>query len=303
MSLWQAVGAQAAALTLLLSDAVQRSSGAYLNPLGVGSFFLPQAKKKGPQFGLYLDAARVDLRYKDEPRWIRLEELGTIKDQLFSDFPETEAGLFLESGWAFVAPPPILHASAGDVVIAGGSIGTLGAEVSWGSGYGILTAGHVAGSVGSIAYTASPGGQAQQIGSVVFSRTAAGAGPRGGADVGLIELAGTMPTGWAQKKATTAQPLDKIKVQRNSGPVPGELKGMWAWLAYPNTNIVFANTYQTVTAITQQGDSGAVAIHATTGEIVGHVVGGTGQVASYIQEIDYQLCAIAAQSPFATISL
>jgi hypothetical protein len=189
------------------------------------------------------------------------------------------------------------------VVIAGGSIGTLGAEVSWGSGYGILTAGHVAGSVGSIAYTASPGGQAQQIGSVVFSRTAAGAGPRGGADVGLIELAGTIPTDWAQKKATTAQPLEKITVQRNSGPVPGELKGMWAWLAYPNTNIVFANTYQTVTAITQQGDSGAVAIHATTGKIVGHVVGGTGQVASYIQEIDYQLCAIAAQSPFATISL
>ncbi|MGA7794181.1 MAG: hypothetical protein WCA19_14190 [Candidatus Acidiferrales bacterium] len=303
MSLWQAVGEQAAAFTLLLSDAVQRSSGAYLNPLGVGAVVLPQAKKDSPQFGLYLDAARVDLRYRDEPRWIRLEEIGTIKDQLFSDFADRQAGLFLERGWAFVAPPPILHASTGDVVIAGGSFGTLGAEVRWGSGYGILTAGHVAGSIGSTAYTASPAGQARQIGSVVFSRTAAGAGPRGGADIGLIELAGTMPIGWAQKKATTAQPLDKIEVQRNSGPVPGELKGIWAWLAYPNTNIVFANTYQTVTAITQPGDSGAVAIHTITGEIVGHVVGGTGQVASYIQEIDYQLRAIAAQAPFASISL
>ncbi len=303
MSLWQAVGEQAAAFTLLLSDAVQRSLNAYLNPIGVGAFALPQAKKSDPQFGLYLDAARVDLRYRDEPQWIRLEEIGAIKDQLFSDFPDRLAGLFLENGWAFVAPPPILHASAGDVVIAGGSIGTLGAEARWASGYGILTAGHVAGSVGSIAYTASAGGQAQQIGSVVFSQTAAGAGPRGGADVALIELAGTMPNGWAGKKGTTAQALDKVEVQRNSGAVKCGLKGMYAWLAYPNTNIVFANTYQTDTAITQQGDSGAVAVHTTTGEIVGHVVGGTGQVASYIQEIDYQLHAIAAQAPFVNIRL
>ena len=48
MSLWQAVGEQAAAFTLLLSDAVQRSSGAYLNPLGVGHSFSLKRKRIAP---------------------------------------------------------------------------------------------------------------------------------------------------------------------------------------------------------------------------------------------------------------
>jgi len=303
MSLWRAVGEENAAFVLLLSDAVQRSPQAYLNPLGVGAFHLLQASKNVLQFGLYLDAMCVNSKYIAEPWWVRLDEFGPFKDQLRSDFSQELAKTFLDRGWAFIAPPPILHASPGDVAIAGGSIGTFGAPVQWDSAYGIVTAGHVAGPIGSIAYTAAPGGKLQQIGSVVFSRTAAGAGPRGGADVGLIELAGTMPKGWAQSKGITAQALDKVDVQRNSGPAQAELKGMYAWLAYPNTNIVFADIYQTDTAITQQGDSGAVAHHKGTGDIVGHVVGGTGTVASYIQEIDYQLRVIAAQAPFANIHL
>jgi hypothetical protein len=301
MSLWQAVGEETAAFVLLLSDAVRRSPHAYLDPLGVGAFHLMQANTNTLQFGLYLDAMRVEPKYIAEPRWMRLGEFGPFKDQLQSDFPRELAKSFIDRGWAFVAPPPMLHASPGDVAIAGGSIGTFGARVQWSSSYGILTAGHVAGSVGSSAYTATPGGQAKQIGSVVFSQTAAGAGPRGGADVGLVELIGAIPSGWAKSKIITAQALDKVNVQRNSGPVQAELKGMYAWLAYPNTNIVFANTYQTDTVVTQQGDSGAVALHKNTTDIVGHVVGGTGSVASYIQEIDYQLHVIAGQAPFANI--
>lgn len=304
MSLWQAVGVEEAAFSLLLSDAVRRSPKAYLNPLGVGAFSIEEQRER--QFGLYLDALRLDRRFVDEPRWIRLNEISAVREQLVEDFPEEP--IFLDNGGAFVGPPPILHAGTSDIVVTSASIGTLGAEVTWGSSYGLLTAGHVGGAPGTPACAATPGGGAQQIGTVVFSQTAAGAGAQGAADVAVIELSGRMPGRWGGRKSRGVQPLGQIEVIVNAGPVPAIVKGMFAWLSFPGTNLVFANTYMTDTAVTKQGDSGAPAIEAKTGDVVGHVVGGTTGVASYIQEIDYQLRAISRhgvtkQSQFSNIAL
>jgi hypothetical protein len=98
------------------------------------------------------------------------------------------------------------------------------------------------------------------------------------------------------------QPLGQIRVMCNAGPATAAVKGMFAWLSFPGTNLVFANTYMTDAAITQQGDSGALTVDDATGDIVGHVVGATTSVASYIQEIDYQLRALR-QGQFSSLSL
>src|SRR5882672_676608 len=302
MSLWQVVGARQAAFTLLLSDAVLRSPNNYLNPLGVGAFALSEAgevRGEPYKYGLYLHAMRIDDQFgptfMEAPDWFPLSELEPIKQQLEVDFPE-EAKIFLEDGWAFIGPPPTLHAGTGDLALTTASIGTFGAQITWGSAHGLLTAGHVGGSVGNLVHALSPGSfsfPAQQVGKVAFCQTAAAAGANGGADIAVVELSGNQPISWGGKRSFVARPLDPIQVIRNAGPAQALVKGMYRWLAYPGTNIVFADTYMTDQPITQPGDSGAVAIDPQTGNIAGHVVGGTAQVASYIQEIDYQLRTIA----------
>ena len=299
MSLWEAVGESVAAFTLLLSEAVRRSPLAYLSPLGVGAFDL--SEQGGPprhnQFGLYLDAALINRDFLVQPGWLRLLEIPPIVRQLQADFPENWEGLFLKNGWAFVAPPPVLQAATGDQFLTNTSVGTFGAEVTWGSSRGMLTAGHAGGAVNTAVNVLDSAGKLQQVGSVVFSQSAAGAGSQGGADVALVELNPKPGGNWGGAK------LDDIEVLLSTGTANAKTKGMFAWLAYPGTNIVFANTYMTDQPITQQGDSGARAIEKSSGDVIGHVVGATTNVASYIQEIDYQLNAIKAQSQFSGIQI
>jgi len=309
MSLWQFGGARQAAFTLLLSDAVARSPFGYLNPLGVGLFDLSkenesQGWRPGEplQYCLYLNALCVEASRLTDPTWIRFAELSLIHEQLFRDFPG-DAKIFLDDGWAFVGPPPVLQAQSGHVALTNTSIGTFGAEVDWGTGYGLLTAGHVGGAVGNSVYTATSLGPAQQVGKVVFCQTAAGAGRRGAADIAVVELGGNKPGVWGGRQPYSVPPLGAIEILRNSGPIRASVKGLWSYLAYPGTNLVFADVYQTVSAVTQQGDSGAVARDPFTGQIAGHVVGATPQVGSYVQEIDYQLGVIAANGSFANIHL
>jgi len=130
MSLWQAVGEANAALALLLSEEVQRSPHAYLEPLGVGVFHLPEANTDTLQFALYLDAVRIDDRYIREPAWRRLDSFGPFKEQLQRSFPKELGKEFVERGWAFIAPPLSLQqaisVATGDVVIAGVGIHPFG---------------------------------------------------------------------------------------------------------------------------------------------------------------------------------
>lgn len=302
MSLWEAVGVEAAAYTLLLSEAVRRSPLAYLTPLGVGAFDLSEegAPRGRHQYGLYLHAAGIDRRFLLEPGWRRLIDIAPIRNQLIADFPE--GGVFLKEGWAFIAPPPILQRSTGAQFLTSSSVGTFGAEVTWSSSCGLLTAGHV-GAVGAAVNVVDAAGNLQQVGSVVFSQNAAGAGSQGGADVALIELNSKPVRTWGGRKTRAVKPLDDVEVTRSAGTATAKTKGMFAWLAYPGTTIVFANTYMTDKAITVSGDSGARATEKNSGDVVGHVVGATANVASYIQEIDYQLNAIKTQSQFSGMAL
>jgi hypothetical protein len=182
-------------------------------------------------------------------------------------------------------------------------VGTFGAEVTWSSSYGLLTAGHVDGAVGTVVNVLDSAGNLQQVGSVVFSQSAAGAGSQGGADVALVELNSKPGGNWGGRQKRTVKPLDDVDVLCSTGLATAKTKGMFAWLAYPGTNIVFANTYMTDKAITAQGDSGARAVEKSSGDVIGHVVGATTTVASYIQEIDYQLNVIKAQAQFSGIAL
>jgi hypothetical protein len=308
MSLWEAVGEQVAAFTLLLSEAVRRSPLAYLSPLGVGAFDLSQKglPRGYNQFGLYLDAAsfdrRFDRRFSLQPDWLPFSEITPIREQLQADFPQSWEN-FWKNGWAFVAPAPVLQAATGDQFLTNTSVGTFGAEVSWSSLYGLLTAGHVGGAVSTAVNVLDSAGNLQQVGSVVFSQSAAGAGPQGGADVALIELNSKPAGSWGGRQKRTVKALDDIDVLCSTGSATAKSKGMFAWLAYPGTNIVFANTYMTDKAITTQGDSGARAVEKSSGDVVGHVVGATIKVASYIQEIDYQLNVIKSHAQFSGIAL
>lgn len=302
MSLWEAVGVHVAAYTLLLSEAVRRSPVAYLSPLGVGAFDLSDqgAPRGDNQIGLYLEAALFGR--SSRPGWHRLSEIPAIREQLQADFSASGADYFLQNGWALIASGPILQVAAGSPFLTNASVGTFGSEVTWTSSYGLLTAGHVGG-VGAAVSVLNPAGTLQQIGTVVFSRTAAGAGPQGDADVAIIELNFKPVGNWGGLKTRTLQPLDDVDVLCSTGKATAQTKGMFAWLAYPGTNIVFANTYMTDKAITVKGDSGARATHANSGDLVGHVVGATTKVASYVQEIDYQLKAIKTQSQFSNIAV
>jgi hypothetical protein len=140
------------------------------------------------------------------------------------------------------------------------------------------------------------------IGTVVFSHAAFGGMPRGEADVAIVST--DQPTGPSAKPKNIAvvEPGCTIQIVLHGNRPQANVKGMWAWLNFPGTNIVLANTYMTDRLVTKQGDSGAVAL-TEKDEVVGHVVGGTSQGGSYIQEIDYQLAVIRAQFPFAQITL
>lgn len=191
---------------------------------------------------------------------------------------------------------PELHVSPADDVMAPNP-GTCGSHVRWGNSQGLLTAGHVGSLLLSAAYS-----KGTQIGQVVFSCNPANTGAQVGADVALIELNHGVPlittiTGTAQVEPTN----NLLVMNRNRQQV--QVMGKANWLTIPSANGTYGEIYFTMGGVTQAGDSGAAVLLQGTQRVIGHVVGGSTGMTSYIQDIDYQLQAIRSSSTFASVAI
>jgi hypothetical protein len=244
------------------------------------------------------------------PKETKLQAFG------LTDFPKIRDALGLAFGgdrvWlerdVLVVPVPQTGAQAapGDYVKAGAP-GQLGCPVKWGSGpsNGILTAGHVALSVGTIAYDAA----SKQIGTVKFVlNPSPGSGAIAGIDVAVIEFATGVVAATTPKIVSAAIPPPgaavEVHVQRSHAATiqPTKIYGSAGWWYAVLSNVTYSDVYISG-GVTQAGDSGGPAfLQGVVGRVIGHVVCGAPTV-SCIQDIQQQLKAISNDPVFASISL
>ena len=94
---------------------------------------------------------------------------------------------------------------------------------------------------------------------------------------------------------TTVKGRDSITLFGNkSGQQGSTIQGLCEFFNVPGAGGQWAQVYLTSAGISQRGDSGGPVFKDGNDEIVGHLVGGSGQFTSYIQEIDAQLVACGA---------
>jgi hypothetical protein len=183
---------------------------------------------------------------------------------------------------------PRSYAATGDTVRTT-KRGIAGTKVTWGGppnlDSGLLTAGHVVGSSTS----ATVGGA---TGTIAFANTYVGSGVTPKADVAVIELANPPATS-SITKASTPSALDWVNILTFGGPKATQVIGKLIWLFFPADNGTAGELYFTYPGVTIPGDSGAAAVlQSSRHEVVGHVIGGSGSSADYVQDVRYQLKAI-----------
>ena len=189
--------------------------------------------------------------------------------------------------------PPVPQFHPSEEARGSGSSGTLGAGVTAASGHhAILTAGHVA----PLHDTVKDSGQKK--GFVTFSRDpAATLGSAPAADVAVVEPTG-QPGGGGPAIASTVPggPSDEVAIHGAvSGAVTTRIMGFTPFLYAPSMAGMWGQVYFTTHGPTQAGDSGAPALLSGTAQLIGHLVGASGTITSYIQAIDLQLQAAGAK--------
>jgi hypothetical protein len=177
-----------------------------------------------------------------------------------------------------IYPPERQIAPGGS--ITGPSVGTIGTQVRWNSGSGFLTAGHVAPSVRASVYDGSA-----CIGSVAWSNDPAGHGTAVEPDVAVIELQTGVSFSNPIVSAATAAAAASVTILSSGNS--GVIMGLSQFLFMPSQNATCGDTYFTTSQITTGGDSGGPVMSGT--KVIGHVVGASPGVTSFVQDIDYQL--------------
>jgi hypothetical protein len=176
--------------------------------------------------------------------------------------------------------------------------GTLGMYVTTGDGRpGALTAGHVGCPEGAqvvcLAHRSS-------VGSVTFSSDPA-TKPIGeiSADVAVVEVTSSRgQVGGRQipisgiSKANGGDVVRSFGAQTNGTAV---VEGRLTWLRIPGIAGFYADLYQTKKPISRRGDSGAPVLLGKSDQIVGHIVAGTPNRNSFIQDVETQLAAGGAR--------
>jgi hypothetical protein len=297
MSLWEHVESlEAAATAMLLAEVLLRGPAQYrLRRLILDRAEPPPAAPyaKGVvgvgvwrrQPIVLLDGGLIN---RSEPT--RVGEVGELRAALGEALGRAHE--FLLAVPALRVPTPESRANSGDS-LRGARTGRVGCPVWWSTDdgvkkHGFLTAGHVVGSQTQV----TVGGVTA---SVVFTRTFANSGATPELDVAVVELGVTS----AITGAGTARATDKIDVLLG-GAAPGqtEVTGKMTWLYFPKEKGTVANLYLAEPSVTSSGDSGTPAVlRQATHEVIGHLVGGSGTVADYIQDVDHQLTTIRQLAP------
>lgn len=185
-------------------------------------------------------------------------------------------------------PPAHPQYGTGRHVKGPGTAGTLGARVLTTSGKdGILTAGHVA-PMGAVMRNHD-----DQLADTVFSIDPAQVpAAQVTADVAVLEP--HLPSAWHPGIAVTGVTTPGIgDMVTLVGDVSGHQSSRIIaasdalWLS--RSSGMWASVYLTTESFSQQGDSGAPVTAEGSSDLVGHLVGGSGVVTSYVQSIDVQL--------------
>jgi hypothetical protein len=176
--------------------------------------------------------------------------------------------------------------------------GTLGAIVSAAGTDAILTAGHVGSSMGA---TAASG--ANPVGTISFTVSPMSQPPKvPSADVAVITIGPralsaqrlTIAVSGAAIRvsgAAIAGPGDSVELYSPRGVQRDTLFGFSSWVWSPQLPGTWADVYLTDHSISVGGDSGAPVLLQGTDELIGHVVGESANVTTFIQAIDCQLQA------------
>ena len=176
--------------------------------------------------------------------------------------------------------PPLLNLSPGDPILSPLS-GTVGSDLHWTGGTGFATAGHVAGASGTTLYDASGA-----IGDVVWSNDPCGHGAGSiEPDFAVVRLSAGVGFASSMSGPVTAPPNASVTVLRSA--TPADIMGFCVYVFMPLQNATCGDMYFTTTQVTSPGDSGGVVAFGS--DLVGHVIGASVGVCSYIQSAKYQI--------------
>jgi len=85
---------------------------------------------------------------------------------------------------------------------------------------------------------------------------------------------------------------EMLSVHRSVALATSPVMGFLQWVRFPRSGVKCANVYITEDGVTDDGDSGAPVTIDDDG--IGHVIGASGRVTSYVQHLGYQLNALGA---------
>jgi hypothetical protein len=95
--------------------------------------------------------------------------------------------------------------------------------------------------------------------------------------------------------AGTAGAGDNLRIHgATTGQTATQVMGFTPFLYVPSMAGMWGQLYFTTAGVTQGGDSGGPVLLDGTDQLVGHLVGASGVITSYIQAIDIQLKAVGA---------
>lgn len=193
---------------------------------------------------------------------------------------------------AFGIFEPELHLSPADRVQASLG-GSAGASLSWLGGSGFAMAGHVAPNIG-----AQVSQNGNTVGTVIWANNPTGHGTSVEADFSVVELQPGTTFSSPYTSYHQGRPYDDIQIAKPSGqPFPSSrIMGMFVSMALPTHNSTLGDTYMTRGQISSAGDSGAPAI-SRTGDLIGHVIGASPNITTFVQDLDYQLRAASVTLP------
>jgi hypothetical protein len=196
-----------------------------------------------------------------------------------------------EKALALHVSTPQVHSGPGDRV-RGQKAGTAGAKVHWGQpvpgNQGVLSAGHVIGTQTTATVAGSPA-------NVAFTQTLLQSRTQPRADVAVLELASSVSSTISGVGVPTAQ--DWLEILVPGGTKQTQVLGKLLWLFFPSQGGTAGEVWLTFPGVTVGGDSGAPAVLSKNpSQVIGHVIGGSGSSADYIQDVQYQLGAIGLQN-------
>ena len=182
----------------------------------------------------------------------------------------------------FSTTPPQAQVSPGGSITRPVS-GTVGCQVTWNSGTGFTTAGHVAPTKGTDVHDST-----RKIGTVVWANDPAGHGTSIEPDIAIVECAPGVSVSPKLQQSAKARPAGAVTITSsgNKGAIKAFSEFVVLDLGNQKTATV-GDSYQTDREITSGGDSGGPAMVGN--DLIGHVVGASTGVCSYIQAVDYQL--------------